>query len=85
VLLDRGSRGPALKDFDICGNRDGLYVFEVLVPGVLRPGQELLDCPVIGSPGVGVADRNRKKLKEFFPGGWSGARDDGWSCERQGL
>jgi hypothetical protein len=38
VLLDRGSRGPALKDFDVGGHRDRFDVFEVLIPGALSPG-----------------------------------------------
>jgi hypothetical protein len=27
-----------------CGDRDWLNVFEILIPGALRPGQELLPC-----------------------------------------
>jgi len=38
VLFDRGRRGPALKDFDIRGDRDRFDVFEVLIPGALSPG-----------------------------------------------
>jgi hypothetical protein len=68
VLFDRGRRGLALKDFDICGNRDRFDIFEVLVAGTLSPGQELLDCLVVGGPCVRVADRHREKFKEFFPG-----------------
>ena len=49
------------------GDRDGLNVFEVLIPGALGPGQELLDGPVISGAGFGVADWDGKKLKEFFP------------------
>jgi hypothetical protein len=44
VLFDRGRRGPALQRFDICGNRDGLNVFEVLIPGALSPRKELFDA-----------------------------------------
>ena len=33
VLFDGGRRGPALKHFDICGDRDRFDVFEVLIPG----------------------------------------------------
>jgi hypothetical protein len=43
-------------------------VFEVLISGALSPGQELLNRPVIGGPGVRVADRDCKKLEELFPG-----------------
>ena len=50
MLFDRGRRGPALKNFDICGDRDRFDVFEVLKPGALSPDQKLLDCPVIGIP-----------------------------------
>jgi hypothetical protein len=53
-----------------------------LVTGALRPGQELLDRPIIGGSCVRVADRDRKKLEELFAGRWPGALDDGWSCER---
>jgi hypothetical protein len=76
VLFDRRRRGPALKDFDVCGHRDRLDVFEVLIPGAIRPGQKLLDCPVVGGSCVGVADRDRKELEEFFAGLWGGARDE---------
>ena len=31
-----------------------------------RQGQELFDCPVVGGSCVRVADRNRKKLEDFF-------------------
>jgi len=68
VLFDRGRRGPALKDFDICGDCDRFDVFELLIPGALGPGEELLDRPVVGGSRVSVADRDRKKLEEFFPG-----------------
>jgi hypothetical protein len=45
--LTVGGGRLALKDFDVCGNRDRFNVFEVLVTGALGPGQELLDRPVI--------------------------------------
>ena len=48
MLFDRGRRGLALKDFDICGDRDRFDVFEVLIPGAFSLVQELLDCPVVG-------------------------------------
>ena len=38
VLFDRGRRGLALQRFDIGRDRDGLYVFEVLITGALDPG-----------------------------------------------
>src|SRR5690348_9196163 len=72
----RGRRGLALKDFDICGNRDRFNVFDVLISRALSPGQKLLDCPVVGGSCVRVPDRNRKKLEEFFPGRWAGVRDE---------
>jgi hypothetical protein len=50
------------------GHRDGLNVFEVLIPGTLGPGQEPLDRPIISGAGVRVADRDRKRLEELFPG-----------------
>jgi hypothetical protein len=68
VLLDRGRRGLTLQGFDICGDRDRLNVFEVPVPGSFTPEKKLLDRPVIGGTRVSVADRDRKKFKEFFPG-----------------
>jgi hypothetical protein len=37
MLFDRGRRSPALQDFDICGNRDRFYVFDVLISGALSP------------------------------------------------
>ena len=45
---NRGRCGLALQRFDIRRDRDGLNVFEVLIPGALGPGQELLNRPVIG-------------------------------------
>ena len=59
-----------MKNFDICGNRDRFNVFEVLIPGAFTPGKKLLDCPVVRGPCVSVADRDRKKLEEFFAGSW---------------
>jgi hypothetical protein len=53
---------------DVGGHRDGLDVFEVLIPGALSPGQELLDRAVIGGSCVSVPDRDRKKLEELLPG-----------------
>jgi hypothetical protein len=82
VLFDRGRRGPALKDFDVRGHRDRFNVFKVLIPSALSPGQELLDCPVVGGSCVCVADRDREKFEELFAGRWAGTRDDGWSCKR---
>ena len=61
MLFDCGRRGLALKRFDIRRDRDGLNVFEVLIPGAFGPGQELLDRPVIGGPCVRVADLDRKR------------------------
>ena len=66
MLFDRGRRGQALKDFDVRGDRDRFNVFKVLIPSALSPGQELLDCSVVGGSRVSVADRNRKKLEELF-------------------
>jgi hypothetical protein len=71
VLLDGRSRCPALKDFDIRGNRDGLYVFDVLISRALSPGQELLDCPVVGGSCVGIPDRDREKFEELLAGRWA--------------
>ncbi len=68
VLFDRGRRGLALQRFDVRGDRDGLNVFEILIPGAFDPSQELLNRPVIGGSRVSVADRDRKKLEELFPG-----------------
>jgi hypothetical protein len=76
VLFDRGRRGMALKRLDIRRDRDRFNVFEVLIPGALDPGQELLDCPVIGGSCVSVADRNRKEFEELFACRWAGARDE---------
>jgi hypothetical protein len=76
VLFDRGRRGPDLQRFDICRDRDGLNVLEVLISSALSPGQELLDRPVVGGSCVRVADRDRKKFEELFASGWAGARDE---------
>ena len=67
MLFDRRRRGLALQRFDVGGDRDRLNVFEVLIPRALDPGQELLDCPVIGSSRVSVPDRDCKELEELFP------------------
>jgi hypothetical protein len=67
--LTVGGAVPGVETrLDVGGNRDGLNVFEVLIPGALRPRQELLDCPVVGGSCVSVPDRDRKKLEEFFAG-----------------
>ena len=66
--LTVGGAAWRCKRFDVGGDRDRLNVFEVLIPGALGPGQELLDRPVIGGSCVSVADRDRKKLEELFPG-----------------
>jgi hypothetical protein len=68
VLLDRGWRSPALQRPDIGRDRDRFNVFEVPIAGAFAPGQELLNSPVIGGSCVRVADRDRKKLEELFPG-----------------
>ena len=68
MLFDRGRRGLALQGLDVGRDRDGLNVFELLIAGAFGPGQELLDRAVIGGSRVSVADRDRKKLEEFFPG-----------------
>ena len=57
-----------VKRLDIRRDRDRFNVFEVLIPGALDPGQELLDRPVICGSCVSVPDRDRKKLEEFFSG-----------------
>ena len=67
---------------DIRGDGDGLNVFELLIPGALNPGQKLLDCPVVGGSRISVADRDRKKLEEFFAGSWASAGDECGGCER---
>jgi len=82
MLFDRGRRGGALEDFDICGNRDRFNVFEVLITGAITPRKELLDRPVIGGPCVRVADRDCKKFEELLAGGWAGAGDERGSCKR---
>ena len=82
MLFDRWRRGLALKRLDIRRDRDRFNVFEVLIPSALRPGQELLDCPVVGGSCISVADRDSEKLEELFPGRRAGARDDGWKRER---
>ena len=66
-----------MKRFDVSRNRDRFNVFEVLIPRALDPVQKLLDRPVIGGPSVRVADRDRKKLEELFPGFCAGARNKG--------
>jgi hypothetical protein len=68
VLFDRGRRGLALQGLDVGRDRDRFNVFEVLITGSFTPGKKLLDRPAIGGPCVRVADRDRKKLEEFFPG-----------------
>jgi hypothetical protein len=66
VLFDRGRRGLALEGLNIGGDRDGLNVFEILIPSALTPEKKLLDRPVIGGPCVRVADRDRKKTRRIF-------------------
>jgi hypothetical protein len=80
--LTVGARGPALQHFDICGNRDGLNVFEVLISRALSPGQELLDCPVVGGSCVGIPDRDREKFEELLAGRRASACDECGSWKR---
>ena len=68
MLFDRGRRGKALQGFDVGRDRDGLNVFQVLIPCALNPRQELLDRPVVGGSRVSVADRDGKKFEELFAG-----------------
>jgi hypothetical protein len=68
VLFDCRRRGLTLQGFDVGCDRDGFNVFEVLVTCTFTPGKKLLNRPVIGGSCVRVADRDRKKLEEFFPG-----------------
>ena len=67
VLFDRGRSGVALQHFDVCGYRDRLNVFEVLITCTFTPGEKLLDRAVISCPRVCVADWDGKKFKELFP------------------
>jgi hypothetical protein len=66
--LTVGGAAWRCKGLDVGCHRDGLNVFQVLVTGTFTPGKKLLDRPVIGGSCVSVADRDRKKLEEFFPG-----------------
>ena len=66
MLFNRGRRGLALEHFDICGDRDRLNVFKVLITGSFTPEKKLLDRPVISGPGVRVADRDVKNSKNFL-------------------
>jgi hypothetical protein len=66
VLFDSGRLGLALEDFDICGNRDRFNVFEVLIPSALRPGQELLDRPVIAARVLAFRIGTVKNSTNFF-------------------
>ena len=62
VLFDRGRRGPAMKDFDICGDRDRFDVFRVTDTRSAPPSrQKLLVCPVVGGRELAVADRDRRR------------------------
>jgi hypothetical protein len=79
VVFDRRRRGPALQRLDVSGDSDGLNVFKVLISGALSPGQELLDCAIVGGSCVSVANRDRKKLEELLASRWRGARYDGGS------
>jgi hypothetical protein len=65
VLFDGGRRGLPLQGLDIGRDRDGLNVFEVLIPGALSPGQELLDCPVVGVP---LSSEPKRTLSSFLHG-----------------
>jgi len=76
VLFERGRRGLALEGFDVGRDRDGFNVFEVLVTGAFTPGKKLLDCPVVGGSCISVADRDGKKLEEFFSRCWAGTGDE---------
>ena len=57
-----GVRG--LQRLDIGGNVDRLDIGELVDPVLLKPGEEVAYGPVIGHPGVLVADRCGKELQE---------------------
>ena len=84
-MLLNGCRRTLTLYFDVGGHRDGLDVFDLLIPSALDPGQKLLDCPVIGGSCVSVPDRDRKKLEELFPVRGPISRDESWSLEVCGF
>jgi hypothetical protein len=59
VSQENSIRMAAMCCLTLGGHRNGLNVFEGLVPGALGPSQELLDRPIISGPGVRVADWDR--------------------------
>ena len=62
--LTVGGGGPALKDFDICGDRDRFDVFRVTDTRSAPPRrQKLLVCPVVGGRELAVADRDRRRVR----------------------
>jgi len=52
-LFDRGRRRLALKHFDICRDRDGLDIFQMLIPGALYPCQKIARSPGNRQPACG--------------------------------
>jgi hypothetical protein len=64
VLFHRGLRGRHLKRLYIGGDVNRLDIVELANAVLLDPGEEVAHGPVIGHPGVFVADLGGEKLNE---------------------
>jgi hypothetical protein len=76
VLLDRRLRHSLLERLYIGGDVDGLDIDQHQDTGGTEPGEEVRDGPIIGHPGVLVADGGGKKFQEAAGGGVAGGGDD---------
>jgi len=93
VLFYRGLGHPGAERLDIGGDVERLDVGELadLVP--VDPGKELRDGPVIGHPGVLIADGGGEEFEEAADRGVARAGDrrrhgqaaTPWACCRGGL
>jgi hypothetical protein len=75
VLLDGRLRHSLLERLYIGGDVERLDIDQRDDPGGVEPGEEVRDGPVIGHPGVLVADGGGKEFEEAADGGIAGAGD----------
>jgi hypothetical protein len=77
VLLDGGSRPLTLQLLDVCGDVHRLHVCEAADPLPLTPVQEGGGGSPISSPGIWIADVDRKELDKAPRGPFPSLGDQG--------
>jgi hypothetical protein len=69
-------RWRARVPLDVSCDGYWLDIFEMPEPGLVAPGQKLIDSAVISLAGIRVTDRDGKEFSEAFDGWWSGVGQD---------